>query len=60
LTNAVCDNSAENGSGRFTTDSYGLCLGRLSVPAMVLGAFSRKLVGWAMETHLRTELVRAA
>jgi putative transposase len=28
--------------------------------AVVLDAFSRKLVGWAMETHLRTELVLAA
>jgi transposase InsO family protein len=25
-----------------------------------LDAFSRRVVGWAMETHLRTELVRAA
>ena len=28
--------------------------------AVVLHAFSRKIVGWAMETHLRTELVLAA
>ena len=28
--------------------------------AVVLDAFSRKLVGWAMATHLRTELVLAA
>ena len=28
--------------------------------AVVLDAFSRKIVGWAMETHLRTELVLAA
>jgi putative transposase len=28
--------------------------------AVVLDAFSRKMVGWAMETHLRTELVLAA
>ncbi len=28
--------------------------------AVVLDAFSRKVVGWAMETHLRTELVLAA
>jgi len=28
--------------------------------AVVLDAFSRKLVGWAMETHLRTELVLQA
>ncbi len=27
--------------------------------AVVLDAFSRKVVGWAMETHLRTELVLA-
>jgi putative transposase len=27
---------------------------------VVLDAFSRKIVGWAMETHLRTELVVAA
>jgi putative transposase len=26
----------------------------------VLDAFSRRIVGWAMETHLRTELVLAA
>ena len=25
--------------------------------AVVLDAFSRRIVGWAMETHLRTELV---
>jgi hypothetical protein len=24
---------------------------------VVLGTFSRRIVGWAMETHLRTELV---
>ena len=28
--------------------------------AVVLDAFSRKIVGWTMETHLRTELVLAA
>ncbi len=28
--------------------------------AVVLDAFSRKIVGWAMETHLRTELVLKA
>src|SRR5204863_8299164 len=28
--------------------------------AVVLDAFSRRVVGWAMETHLRTELVMAA
>jgi putative transposase len=28
--------------------------------AVVLDAFSRKIVGWAMATHLRTELVLAA
>src|SRR6202521_3735869 len=28
--------------------------------AVVLDAFSRKIVGWAMESHLRTELVLAA
>jgi len=28
--------------------------------AMVLDAFRRRVVGWAMETHLRTELVLAA
>jgi len=28
--------------------------------AVVLDAFSRKIVGWAMENHLRTELVLAA
>jgi transposase InsO family protein len=28
--------------------------------AVVLDAFSRKIVGWAMATHLRTELVVAA
>jgi putative transposase len=28
--------------------------------AMVLDVFSRKVVGWAMETHLRTELILAA
>ena len=28
--------------------------------AVVLDAFSRRIVGWAMETHLRTELVLAA
>jgi len=28
--------------------------------AVVLNAFSRKIVGWAMATHLRTELVLAA
>jgi putative transposase len=28
--------------------------------AVVIDAFSRKVVGWAMETHLRTELVLAA
>jgi putative transposase len=28
--------------------------------AVVLDAFSRRIVGWAMETHLRTDLVLAA
>jgi putative transposase len=28
--------------------------------AVVLDGFSRKMVGWAMETHLRTELLLAA
>ncbi len=28
--------------------------------AMVLDVFSRKIVGWAMETHLRTELILQA
>jgi putative transposase len=28
--------------------------------AVVLDAFSRRIVGWAIETHLRTELVLAA
>ena len=28
--------------------------------AMVLDVYSRKIVGWAMETHLRTELIVAA
>jgi putative transposase len=28
--------------------------------AVVIDAFSRKVIGWAMETHLRTELVLAA
>ena len=28
--------------------------------AVVLDAFSRKIVGWAMETHLRTELALKA
>jgi putative transposase len=28
--------------------------------AVVLDAFSRRIVGWTMETHLRTELVLAA
>jgi len=28
--------------------------------AVVLDAFSRRIVGWAMETHLRTELVSVA
>jgi putative transposase len=28
--------------------------------AMVLDVFSRRVVGWAMETHLRTELILAA
>ena len=28
--------------------------------AVVMDAFSRRIVGWAMETHLRTELVLAA
>lgn len=28
--------------------------------AVVLDSFSRRIVGWAMETHLRTELVRQA
>jgi hypothetical protein len=28
--------------------------------AIVLDVFSRKIVGWAMETHLRTELMLAA
>lgn len=28
--------------------------------AIVLDVFSRKVVGWAMETHLRIELVLAA
>jgi transposase InsO family protein len=28
--------------------------------AVVLDAFSRRIVGWAMETHLRTELVLEA
>jgi putative transposase len=27
---------------------------------VVLDAFSRKIVGWAVATHLRTELVLAA
>jgi len=29
-------------------------------PAVALDAFSRRIVGWSMETHLRTELVLAA
>ncbi len=28
--------------------------------AIVLDVFSRKIVGWAMENHLRTELILAA
>ena len=28
--------------------------------AVVLDAFSRRIVGWAVETHLRTESVLAA
>ena len=28
--------------------------------AVVLDAWSRRVIGWAMETHLRTELVLAA
>ena len=28
--------------------------------AVVLATFSRRIVGWAMETHLRTELVLQA
>ena len=28
--------------------------------AMVLDVYSRRVVGWAMETHLRTELILAA
>jgi len=28
--------------------------------AMVLDVYSRRIVGWAMETHLRTELILAA
>jgi putative transposase len=28
--------------------------------SVVLDAFSRRIVGWAMETHLRTDLVLAA
>jgi len=28
--------------------------------AVVIDAFSRRVIGWAMETHLRTELVLAA
>jgi putative transposase len=28
--------------------------------AVVLDAFSRRIVGWEMEAHLRTELVLAA
>jgi putative transposase len=35
-------------------------LGRLLYLAVVLDAFSRKIVGWAMATHLRTELVLQA
>jgi len=31
-----------------------------AAPDLVLDAFSRKIVGWAMATHLRTELVLAA
>jgi len=27
---------------------------------MVLDVYSRRIVGWAMETHLRTELILAA
>jgi putative transposase len=27
---------------------------------MVLDVYSRRVVGWAMETHLRTELILAA
>jgi putative transposase len=32
----------------------------LLYPAVVMDAWSRRIVGWAMETHLRTELVLAA
>jgi putative transposase len=28
--------------------------------AMVLNVYSRRIVGWAMETHLRTELILSA
>ena len=28
--------------------------------AMVLDVYSRRVVGWSMETHLRTELILAA
>jgi putative transposase len=35
-------------------------LGGFLYLAVVLDAFSRRLVGWAMETHLRTELVLKA
>jgi len=35
-------------------------LGRFFYLAVVLDTFSRRIVGWAMATHLRTELVLQA
>jgi transposase InsO family protein len=37
-----------------------LNLGGFLYLAVVLDVFSRRVVGWAMETHLRTELVLKA
>lgn len=35
-------------------------MGRISLSAVVLDVFSRRIVGWRMARHLRTELVRGA
>ena len=39
---------------------YHVCADRGGYLAVVLDAWSRRVIGWAMDTHLRTELVLAA
>jgi len=53
-------NSGDNWLNWSALDPYiPIAAGFLNL-AVVLDAFSRRIVGWSMETHLRTELVLAA